>query len=94
MLLVLSITFHFHYNILYGVVYIQLAHFSIGDWKNISLAHVIIIIKSEASTFPIVIMFFRGCVPDMFSISYSVTYCIWENLENLEFRLFELLTMV
>ena len=49
----------------------------LGDWKDISIAHVIIIIKSEVSTFPIVIIFFRGCVPEMFVTSYSVTYCIY-----------------
>ena len=38
----------------------QPAHFSLGDWKDISKAHVIIIIKSEVSTLPIVIIFFRG----------------------------------
>ena len=42
---------------LYGVVCVQVAHFSIGDWKDISIAHAIIIIKSEVSTFPIVIIF-------------------------------------
>ena len=42
-----------------------------------SIAHVIIIIKLEVSTFPIVIIFFRGCVPEMFVTSYSVTYCIY-----------------
>ena len=62
---------------IYGVVCVQLAHFSIGDWKDISIAHVIIIIKSEVSTCPIVIIFFRSCVPEMFVISYSVTYCIY-----------------
>ena len=49
----------------------------LGDWKDISIAHVIIIIKLEVSTFPIVIIFFRGCVPEMFVTSYSVTYCIY-----------------
>ena len=50
----------------------------LGDWKDISIAHVIIIIKSEVSTFPIVIIFFRGCVPEMVVTSYSVTqYCIY-----------------
>ena len=39
-----------------------------------SLSHVIIIMKSEVSTFPIVIIFFRGCVPEIFATSYSVTY--------------------
>ena len=48
----------------------------LGDWKDISIAHVIIIIKSEVSTFPIIIVF-HGCVPDMFVTSYSVTYCIY-----------------
>ena len=49
----------------------------LGDWKDISIAHVIIIIKSEVSTFPIVNIFFRGCVPGMFVTSCSVTYCIY-----------------
>ena len=42
-----------------------------------SIAHVIIIIKSKVSIFPIVIIFFRGCVSEMFVTSYSVTYCIY-----------------
>ena len=46
----------------------------LGDWKDISIAHVIIIIKSEVSTFPIIIIFFRGCVPEMFVTSYSDTF--------------------
>ena len=62
---------------IYGVVCVQLTHFSIGDWMDISIAHVIIIIKSEVSTFPIAIIFFRGCVPEMFVTSCSVTYCIY-----------------
>ena len=41
------------------------------------MARVIIIIKSEVSTFLIVFIFFRGCVPQMFLTSYSVTYCIY-----------------
>ena len=42
---------------MYGVVCVQLAHLRIGDWKDISIAHVIIIIKTEVSTFHIVIIF-------------------------------------
>ena len=49
---------------------------SIGDCKDISIAHVIIIIKSEVSTFPIVFIFLRGCVPEIVVASYSITYCI------------------
>ena len=76
MLLVLSITFYFHYNI-WGVC-VQLAQF-ISRWLKgyIYIAHVIIIIKSEVSTFPIVIIFIRGCVPEMFVTSYSVTHYIY-----------------
>ena len=49
----------------------------LGDWKDISIAHVIIIIKSEVYTFPIVSKFFRGCAPEMFVTSNSVTHCIY-----------------
>ena len=49
----------------------------IGDWEDISIAHVIINIKSEVFTFPIVIIFFCGCVSEMSVTSYSVTYCIY-----------------
>ena len=45
--------------------------------ERISIAHVIIIIKSEVSTFSIVIIFFRGRMPEMFVTSYSVTCCIY-----------------
>ena len=69
-----SITFVIKIN---GVVCVQLTHFSSGDWKDIFIAHVIIIIKSEVSTFPIVIIFFRGRVSEMFGTSFSATYCIY-----------------
>ena len=40
------------------MIYLSLSlHFNLGDWKDISIAHVIIIIKSEISTLPIVIIF-------------------------------------
>ena len=64
------------------VVCVQLAHLSIGDWKDISIAHVIIIIKSKVSTFPIVFIFFRGCVPEMFvHILSLIVYTFRENQE-------------
>ena len=44
---------------------------------KVYFAHVIIIIKSEVSTFPIVIIFFRGRVPEMFLTPYSVTCAIY-----------------
>ena len=71
------VSLHLIFITIYGVVCVQLAHFSIGDWKDISIAHVIIIIKSEVSTFPIVSIFFGGFVSEMFVTSYSVTYCIY-----------------
>ena len=51
--------------------------FELGDWKNIFITHRIIIIKSEVSTFPIVVIFFRGCVSEMVVLSYFVIYCIY-----------------
>ena len=54
MLLVLSITFLIK---IYGVVCVQLTRVSLGDWKDISIAHFIIIIKSVVSNFPVVIKF-------------------------------------
>ena len=44
---------------IYGVVRVQLAHFSLGDWKDISIAHVIIIINSAVPTllFPLLSYF-------------------------------------
>ena len=74
MLLVLSITFVIKS---YWLVCVQMTHFSSGDWKDIFIVHVIIIIKSEVSTFPIVIIFLRERVSEMFVTSYSVTYCIY-----------------
>ena len=76
-----SYRFRFIFITIYGIVCAQLAHLSIGDWKDISSAHVIIIVKSEVSTFPIVFIFFRGCVPKMYVTSYSVTIYIRENRE-------------
>ena len=39
-----------------------------------SIIHLIIIIKSEVSTFPIVVIFFHGCVSEMVVLAYSVIY--------------------
>ena len=73
----LSYRLPFIFITIYGVVCVQLAHLSICNWNDISIAHVIIIIKLEVSTFLIFIIFFRGCVPEMSVTSYSVTYCIY-----------------
>ena len=65
---------------------VQLAHFNLGNWEEISIAHVVIIIISEVSALPIIIIFrgrvpiiilFRGRMPEMFITSYSVTSCIY-----------------
>ena len=74
MLLVLSSTFHCHY--IWGCM-CSTGPFQFGDWKDIFISHVIIIIKSEVSTLTIVVILFCGCVPEMFVTSYSVTYCIY-----------------
>ena len=62
---------------IYRVACVELAHSSLGDWKNIFITHLIIIIKSEVSTFPIVVIFFRGCVSEMVVLSYSVISYIY-----------------
>ena len=54
----LSFRLHFILIAIYGVICVQLAHCNIGDWKDVCIAYVIIIIKSEVSTFHIVIIFF------------------------------------
>ena len=42
---------------IYGVACVELAHSNLGDWKAIFIIHLIIIIKSEVSIFPIVVIF-------------------------------------
>ena len=54
---VLSFSERLVFITIYGVICVQPAQLSIGDWKDISIAHVIIIIKSKVSTFPIVFIF-------------------------------------
>ena len=43
-----------------------MANLNTGDWKGLFIVHVFIIIKSDVSTFPIVFIFVRGCVSEMF----------------------------
>ena len=75
MLLVLSITFHFHYytwGCMCSTGSIQfIVHLQFIEYHIHSSCY--IIIKSEVSILPIVIIFFRGCVPEMYVTSYSVT---------------------
>ena len=47
----------------------QLTRFSLGDWKHVSIAHVIIIIKSEVSTLPISIISWL-CAWDVYYIIF------------------------
>ena len=63
MLLVLTITFVI--ITIHGVLCVQQAHFSLSDWNDISIAHVIIVIKSEVSTLPTVIIFPWLCAWDV-----------------------------
>ena len=55
-----------------GVLCFKVAHSSLGDRKDILVTH-LILLKSEVSTFPIVI-FFRGCVPDGVVLSYALVF--------------------
>ena len=67
---------------LYPIVFLRFNYFVRNDEINkyicmLKFTNIFIIIKSEVSTLPIVIIFFRGCVPEMFVASYSVTYCVY-----------------
>ena len=53
----------------------------LGDWRDISIAHVIIIIKSEVSTFPIIIIFSGGCLSELHHILSLIAYMFRENRE-------------
>ena len=50
---------------------------SLGDWKDIFVTQLVIIIKPEASTFPMIVIFFRGCVCEVVIPSHSVTCYIY-----------------
>ena len=73
MYLVLSFTVLIFFAIC-GVVSLKLAHSSFGDREDIFTIHLIIIIKSEVSIFLIVVIFFRGCVPEVVVPSYAVGF--------------------
>ena len=75
MLLVLSITFHFHYNI-WGCV-CWTSPFQYRWLKGYIYSSCYYHHQIGSIPFPIVIIFLRGCVPEMFVTSYSVTYCIY-----------------
>ena len=52
-------------------------HTDLGDPKNKFAIHIIIIIKSEVSNFPIVVIFFHSCVSEVV-VPYTVTdYIFW-----------------
>ena len=69
--------FHSHDCSTYVCVFSSIKSFWIWIWKNIFITHLIIIIKSKVSTFPIVVVFFRGCVSEMVVLSYSIIYYIY-----------------
>ena len=80
MLLVLSITLFF--ITIYGIVCVQLAHFSIGDWKDISVSHVNII-KSDYPPFPLSYFSVAVCLRCLLHHILSFIACTLP--ENLEF---------
>ena len=71
MYLVLSSTYLFFFTVC-GVVCVQLSPSS--GRKDISINHLIIIIKSEVLTFPIVVISFRVCVPEVVVPSLAVGF--------------------
>ena len=52
-----------------------MAHSSLGDREDTFMIHFIIIIKSEVLNFSIVVIDFRGCVPDVAVAAYAVGSC-------------------
>ena len=74
MLLVLSITFYFYYNI-WGCS-VQLAHFSSRWLKGYIYSSCYYHHQIGSIHLSHCYYIFRGCVPEMFVTSYSVTYCI------------------
>ena len=74
MQLVLSITFLIFLEIC-GVLCVKLAHSILGDRGDMFITHlIIIVIKSEVSTCPIIVIFFSGCVPEAVVPSYAVGF--------------------
>ena len=58
---------------------VKLAHSSSGDREDICITHLIIIIKSEVSTFPIVVIFSVAvCLRWLYYHMLSVLYISWE----------------
>ena len=52
-------------------------HSNLGDWNDVFVTHLIIIIKSEVSIFPIVVMLFHDCVSEQVVPSYFVIHYIY-----------------
>ena len=59
-------------------VCVQLAHFRLGDWNDISIAYVIIIIKSEVSTL-LMFSYFSVVVYLLHHILSLIAYTFQEN---------------
>ena len=55
-------------------MYVELAHSRLGDREEISKTRLIIIVESEVSTFPIVVIVFRGFVSEVVVPSYAVGF--------------------
>ena len=75
-------TVHSFFISIYGAVCVQLADFSVGDWKDMSKAYFIIIINSAVSTFSIITIFARGCMPEMFAAYHILSLNAYTFREN------------
>ena len=62
---------------IYGIVCVRLAHFGLGDWNDIYIYITLLSSTNRKYKSFSLSYFFRGCVPEMFITSYSVTYCIY-----------------
>ena len=59
---------------MYGVVCVKEVHSSWGGREGIFLTHFIIINKSEVPIILVVVIFFRGCLPEIVVPSYAVGF--------------------
>ena len=87
MLLVLSVTFYFHFSQYMGLYVFNWPISVLCDWKDISIAHVIIIIKTEVSTFPIAIIFFSVVVCLRCLLHHILSLIAYAFRENVQFMM-------
>ena len=73
MYLILSVTFLIFFAMC-GVLCVRLANSNLDYQGDILITHLIITIRWKVSTFPIIVIFSRGCVLEVVVPSYAVSF--------------------